>query len=211
MSLAETKVFFDAPESDLKVTDELLEQVAVEADEIIKITGRNVFSFTEDLHSPQMGIRGFIRAIVLEKSGFDGEKWAEKRKVSNLPSVWLEIRDVKNEHLFTGEPNDVPNSQSILDLAGEPDFYNYNWQYVIMWELGDFKQLTSKVHENGHLVLTEAGVVLFADELEKLQSGETVTTLHASGFEHFGWLNEEKDVYKVVDNNLVRVNASLSD
>lgn len=211
MSLVESQITFHVSEDDLQVADRLLQEVGIEPEEIAKITGRSSFSFTSDLQSPQMGIRELIRSIVLEKSGFDRGKWADKRKLSNLPLVWMEIRDVKNEHLFTGELKEMPNSQSILNLAGEPNFFNYDWQYLIMWELGDFEHLMSETHKNGYLVLAEAGVVLFADELEKLQSGETITTLHGSGFERLGFLAEEKNVYKVVDNNLVRVSASLSD
>lgn len=211
MSLVEREIPFEVPEKDLEIASKLMKQVGITSADIVRITGQTSLRFTKDLHTPEMGIRGFLRGILLERAGFDNEKWSEKRKISNLPSVWVEVRNASNEQLSTGEPNNVAESKLIIELAGERNFYNYDWQYLIMWNLGDFTKLTSKAEKEGYLVLPEAGVVLFTDELQALKSGEPLITLHASGFARFGWLNEDKDVYKVIDNNLVLVNASLSD
>ena len=164
------------------------------------------FHFNPSVENPEMSIRFVIRDTLLKKMGFDTEK---EEPYPYLDHRELEIRDGQDKLVRAGKIQDLKESKIALDLLGRPSYQAYDWGVIRLWKLGKMEELKGKRKDTDFLVLGQTGTVLFSDELKSLDSGEKLVTFHAAGIE--GYLMETKVVFKVIDGELIKVAASISD
>lgn len=142
--------------------------------------------YNPDLESREMAIRAAARNAALEELGYKGEDLIE----------WEDVVEPLDSHPI------------LKEMLGTPDFIHYKWHDVSVKNYGSL----SGLQKMGEAVVdARQGVVLFADEVQRLVGGESVTTFHSSGFQTMGFLAERKDVYKIVDGNLQRVRGVIID
>ena len=160
-------------------------------------------------------VRELIRGAALEKHGFDRSKWyspAKEEGDDDSPKFLRGIligREHDNKRIFRGKLDDSPDKQHVRDLLLRPIHTAYEWHNVAYWKLGPFDAFETT--PGGYLVIVDAGVFLFKDEIQKLCSGETVTLKYWGGFNSFGFLENILDTYQVRDGQLFRVWARLTD
>lgn len=163
----------------------------------------------------QVAIREMIRESALNKHGFDQQKWyspAKEEGDDDRPKFLRGIvigRDKHNEKIYRGKLEESPDKQYIEPLIVKPVYTAYDWHHLAYWRLGPLQDfdLTS----SGCLVIPEAGVFLFKEEVERLKEGETVTPKHWGGFSGWGIFLNKLDTYHLEDGNLFRVWAYLTD
>ncbi|MEW5908114.1 MAG: hypothetical protein AB1643_02985 [Patescibacteria group bacterium] len=161
------------------------------------------------------GVREMIRHVALQKHGFDWSKWySPAREEGNDHSAkflnGIVIgRGPDNKRIFRGKLDDSPNRQHVRALLLRPIHRAYEWYDVAYWNLGLLDTL--KTASSGYLVLVNAGVFLFKDEMQKLHLGETVTPKYWGGLNDWGIVEDELDTYQVRDGQLFRVWAHLLD
>jgi len=178
------------PPADYALFQTLQEQVGTFDRPIITEAGDVGRWYNEDLPNSEMTIRGIVREATLERLGYHQEE------------DWI-----TDEENIARSLNDNPNAKAIL---GEPDFIHYKWQSVSLRNLGSFADMQQKAGM-GPFVDVEKGLVFFADEVQRLAQGLTVTTLHSSGLEMVGYLAERRETFKVIDGNLLRVRGTITD
>lgn len=164
------------------------------------------FYFNPNVETPEMSVRTVFREIVRKKIGYDSEA---RDQYPILESGNMEIRDLNDNQIKQAKFNDLPEYQLILSLIGKPVYEAYDWDRIHVWKLGSLESLEHFMRGQNYLALPETGVVLFSDEIKKLKSGKKLTTFHGAGIE--GYLMESKEIYKVVNDELLRVIASFSD
>lgn len=203
MSYAEM-LFEGASSQNLQLAKKLITETGLEESDLFPWFAS--FHFNPSVENPEMSIRFVIRDTLLKKMGFDTEK---EESPSYLDYRELEIRDGQDKLVRTGKIQGLKESKIALDLLGKPSYPAYDWGVIRLWKLGKMEELKGKKKDTGFLVLAETGTVLFSDELKSLDSGEKFVAFHAAGIE--GYLMETKMVFKVIDGELIKVTAAISD
>jgi len=144
--------------------------------------------YNQDLESSEMAVRGVVRAVVLEKLGYQEGDW-----IANAEDI----------------SNSLDSNPEVKSTLGAPDHLHYKWQRVSVKDIGDFADMNQNAN-NGPVVDAQNGVVLFSDEIQQLADGQVVVTLHSSGF-GMGFLVEKKETYRVVNDKLQRIRAQIVD
>jgi len=155
------------------------------------------------------GVREMIRCAALEKHGFDRRKWYPIKEHGEFFHGFVIGRGPDNKIIFKGKLDDSPDKKHVRALLSETIHRCYEWDDVVYWNLGLFN--TFKTAPNGFLVFVKAGVFLFKDEVEKLNSGKTVTPEYWGGLNDWGIVEDRLDTYQVRNGQLFRVWAHLLD
>lgn len=191
------------PKDDFDFSEKLKEEVGGLKYPVFYVIDDNYRWFHSDCKSSEMAIRGIIRQATLRrKLGFNAEEWDSPMKHSP-PTGYAILRDVRNIETFRGPVTSLENYNAIKVMMQEPVYQGYDWQTICIWNLGNYKDLESQVLDKS-LAIVDVGVFLFVDEVKELSKGGTVITKDMVGFGN-KFLKEEKETFKVVDGDLLRV------
>ena len=113
-------------------------------------------------------LRETVRNNILKQEGYDSNYLAGKK----IPEKILVGIDSDNEIFFTRDINESPSVISEMLAESKKDLSSINWKHMIYWNLGKFKE-SAKI--NG-VWLNEPGILLFREEMERLEDGEIINT-----------------------------------
>lgn len=202
MAYVET-LFEGASDKNLQLANKLISETGITDADLFPWFAR--FYFNPNVKTPEMTIRTVIRETLLKKMGYDSEEGSPD---PSLGGGVIDIRDTNDRRILNGKFS-TAHSRILNTLIGKPSYQAYDWTSITIWRLGDFKKLSEENKNKGFLAIPKCGVILFDDELKKLASREAVMAFHGAGIE--GFLMETKVVYKLVDNDLIKVVANLID
>ena len=163
---------------------------------------------TEDfIGGSAMFVRFIVRDAALEKLGFvkhEGVWIPNPGGINPLPAELVFCFK-----LTIGFDKTYSENPTFRSLLANPDHLHYNWDQAAIWNLGRWEEVRGPLSYRP-LINPDKGILLFSDEVEKLNRGETVVTLHAEGFA-FGWLNGTREAYVVNDGNLYLCRSAFDD
>lgn len=194
MSTAERISHLYVSQDDYKLSQELIGEVGL-TEPVFTSAGPVAKDWCNpDLESSEMAVRGIIREAALQKLGYVGEEdWIPE----SGKGVVFGFKNTSDRPLS--------DNDKINRLIGGPNFTDYPWHNVAVWDFGVLKF----PGEAEPLINLEFGILLFADEVETLNKGEAVTTLHSSGFDE-GSLVTRKEAFGIIDGRLHRVRAMVA-
>lgn len=202
-------------QDDVELSERLLQEVGGVRNLRFYLNPESPTKFNPLIPDSSTGVREMVRHAALQKHGFDWSKWyspareeGDDHSAKFLNGIVIG-RGPDNKRIFRGTLDNSPDKQHVRTLLLRPIHRAYKWYDVAYWNLGPFDIL--KTTPNGYLVLVDAGVFLFKDEMEKLHSGETVTPKYWGGLNSWGIVEDKLDTYRVSNGQLFRVWAHLLD
>lgn len=166
--------------------------------------------FNPDVPNNKVAVKEIVRGAALEKrKPWERKISFEDDQISYL-SKELIGRDAKDGKIFTGKIDDCPDKEAVLALLLPPPHRAYEWYHVTYWKLGDFQQLCRKLKPSGCLILLKTRVLLFSDEIKKLNRGRAVTPIYYGGLGQ-GYLVDRLETFKVINGCLYKVEARIVD
>jgi len=114
--------------------------------------------------------REHVRTNILEQQGYCPDGLMVKNDEENRPLKTVVGKDSDNEIFFQKDFRESPSV--ILEMISESkkDSSLINWKNIIYWNLGNFK----KSAEKSGLWLDKTGVLLFREEVERLEEGQVI-------------------------------------
>jgi len=180
--------------------------------ELIEQAGITTLSFVQDPNPTEFkpfipiekGVRELVRGTALEEAGCQVTNLYRFREIG-----FIIVRDINNEVISKESIKNLP--KEISELLIPPPHLHYDWNCAIWWKLGNFERLLSQyATENGCLLIPNALLMIFPDEIQDLRKGKTIIPQHWSGIEYI--LKGSLDTFGIDEKgNLNRVWAYFLD
>ncbi len=201
MSGKKRATVFLSEQEDLELAQRLSKEVGVKIVDF-SLTSGEPTEFNPLVPDMPTGIREIIRIAALEEAG------CELINPEFFSGAVLG-RDIDNKKIFRGNIKETP--AVISDLLQKPIHLAYDWDRIAYWDLGDFEALLQSLSPTGYLLIEKVRVLLFSDEIARLNNGEVVTPIYWGGLNSLGIVEDKLDTYAVRDGRLYRVWAHLID